>query len=72
MQHTHHIIISYLWISAVDTYLCRYRSKANRMMNRLRRCRHAVSVFLRLRFEMQQREGCVGIHQPAPTAQTVR
>lgn len=53
-------------------YLCHYRSKADRMMNRLRRCRHEMSGFHRSRAGVQPREDCAVIHRPAPTAQTVR
>ena len=68
----HIIIISCLLISIFGICLCRYRPKANRKMNRQRRCRHAVSGFLRLLSGVRWREGCVVIHRPAPTAQTVR
>ena len=64
------IIISYLWISVVGIYPCRYHSTANRKMNRLHRCRHAVSGFLRLQSEVLWREDYAVIHRPAPTAQT--
>lgn len=68
----HIIIIACLWFSIFETYPCRYRSTANRMRNRLRWCRHAVSGFLQLPSGVQRREDCAVIHQPAPTAQIAR
>ena len=66
------IIIFVLWTLIVCIYPCRYRSTANRKMDLLRRCRHAVSGFLRLRSEVRRREDYAVIHQPAPKVQTVR
>ena len=41
-------------------------------MNRLSRCRHAVSGFLRLQSGAQRQEDYAVIHLPAPKVQTVR
>lgn len=61
--------ISNLCFSAVHIYLCHYLSTANRKMNPLRQCRHAVSGFLRQQSGVRRQGGCVVIYRPVSTVQ---